>query len=106
MLGNENDKAGSPRRERAILAMATPATLPELKRKRGNPHWGRPMPLTPALATEFEQLVRQLQLTPETYTFSRELRVWCDRNRNRVYIPEWLLKEWGMTVDVTFGNAA
>lgn len=37
---------------------------------------------------------------------SRELRIWCERNRNRVYIPEWLLKKWDMTVDVTFSTAA
>jgi len=25
------------------------------------------------------------------YASSQELRDWCDCNRNRVYIPEWLL---------------
>jgi hypothetical protein len=43
-------------------------------RKRGNPNWGRPMPPVPALATEFELRVRRLQLTPETYASSVELR--------------------------------
>src|ERR1700736_6601594 len=43
------------------------------------------------LATEFELRARHLQLTPEMYASSRELRTWCERNRNRVYIPEWLL---------------
>ena len=33
---------------------------------------------------------------------SRELYAWCGKNKNRVYIPEWLLKEWGMTVDITW----
>ena len=36
-------------------------------RKRGNPNWGRPIPPAPALATEFELRVRQLQLTPDMY---------------------------------------
>ena len=86
--------------------MPTPATFPEPKRKRGNPNWGHPIPPAPALATEFELRARQLQLTAETYLYSRELRAWCKQNRNRVYVPEWLLKEWGITVDVTFNAAA
>jgi len=75
-------------------------------RKRGNPNWGRPMPPVPALATEFELRVRRLQLTPETYASSVELRTWCQQNRNRIYIPEWLLKEWDITVDLGFNDAA
>ena len=86
--------------------MAIPVALPATIRKRGNPNWGRPIPPAPALATEFELRVRQLQLTAQTYTSSRELRAWCEQNRNRVYIPEWLLKEWGITVDPNFSAAA
>ena len=68
-------------------------------RKRGNPNWGRPMPPAPVLATEFELQVRHLQLTPEMYASSRDLREWCKQNKDRVYIPEWLLGEWRLTVD-------
>jgi hypothetical protein len=50
--------------------------------------------------------VRQLQLTPENYVFSDQLRGWCERNRNRFYIPEWLLDEWGILVDADFSGAA
>jgi hypothetical protein len=25
-----------------------------------------------------------------------QLGRWCERNRNRVYVPEWLLEAWGM----------
>ena len=74
-------------------------------RKRGNPNWGRPIPPAPTLATEFELQTRHLQLTPEMYTSSAKLRAWCERNRNRVYIPEWLLEEWGITVDLIFSAA-
>jgi hypothetical protein len=84
--------------------MVIPAALPIRIRKRGNPNWGRPMP--PALATEFELRVRRLQLTPEMYTSSVELRLWCQQNRNRIYIPEWLLKEWDITVDLGFSSVA
>jgi hypothetical protein len=75
-------------------------------RKRGNPNWGRPIPPVPVLATKFELQARQLHLTPEKYASSRELRLWCEQNRNRVYVPEWLLKEWGMPVDSDFSGAA
>ena len=45
--------------------------------------------------------VQQLRLTKETCAGSSELRKWCERNRNRCYIPEWLLNEWGISVDPT-----
>jgi hypothetical protein len=75
-------------------------------RKRGNPNWGHPVAPLRALPTEFEMRVRQLQLTAGMYTSSAELRAWCEQNRNRLYIPEWLLEEWGITVDLTFDAAA
>lgn len=86
--------------------MIGPMATVAYRRKRGNPNWGRPMPPLPALATEFELRVRHLQLTPEMYTSSAELHTWCKENRNRIYIPEWLLKEWHITVDLNFSDAA
>jgi hypothetical protein len=86
--------------------MAIPPALPVLSRKRGNPNWGRPIPFVPALPTEVELRVRQPQLTAQMYSSSAELHAWCEQNRNRVYIPEWLLEEWGITVDPTFGAVA
>jgi len=77
-----------------------------MTRKRGNPDWGRPTSSSPALATEFELRVKQLRLTAEMYTSSAELRTWCWQNRNRCYVPEWLLAEWRITVDPTFSDAA
>jgi hypothetical protein len=76
------------------------------KRKRGNPNWGRPIPPAPALPTEFELRARHLRLTARMYSSSHELRIWCQQNRNRCYVPEWLLKEWGITVDAAFSGAA
>jgi hypothetical protein len=75
-------------------------------RRRGNPNWGRPIPPAPAPATEFERRARHLHLTPEKYASSRELRIWCEENGNRVYVPEWLLQEWGIAVDEVFGATA
>ena len=50
--------------------------------------------------------VRQLQLTPETYVLSDRLRSWCEQNRNRFYIPEWLLDAWEIAVDPELSGAA
>jgi hypothetical protein len=79
--------------------MTLPVALPAKTRKRGNPNWGRPIPSAPALPTEFELLVKHLQLTAEMYNSSTKLHTWCERNRNRCYVPEWLLDEWHITVD-------
>lgn len=69
--------------------------------KRGNPNWasGQTPRLAPAAATEFDVKVRELRLTKQTCASSTELRTWCERNRNRCYIPEWLLKEWEIPVE-------
>lgn len=64
------------------------------------------MPPVPALATEFELQVRHLQLTPDMYASSTKLRTWCEHNKNRIYIPEWLLKEWRIEVDAIWSGAA
>ena len=79
--------------------MSRPDALPVITRKHGNPNWGRFIPFAPALPTEFEMQTRQLQLTPEAYVFSSELRNWCDLNGNRLYIPEWLLDAWNLRVN-------
>jgi hypothetical protein len=68
-------------------------------RRRGNPDWGKPLPPAPAVPSEFETFAKRLRLTPEKYASSGELKDWCKRNRNRCYVPEWLLEEWGIAVD-------
>ena len=64
------------------------------------------MPFAAAVPTEFELTVKRLRLSPPMYASSRELKRWCESNRNRIYIPEWLLKEWGMKVELSVGAAA
>jgi hypothetical protein len=85
-----------------MLKTLTPA---KVKRQRGNPNWGKPLQTVPALLTEFEIEVERLGLAQSEYLHSWQLKRWCDRNRNRVYIPEWLLKEWGMQVEMSLGAA-
>jgi hypothetical protein len=83
-----------------------PIALPGTKRGRGNPNWGKLPTVAPALPTEFEVQVHRLGLTRAEYTASRELKRWCERNRNRVYIPEWLLEEWKIEVEAIFSGVA
>ena len=83
-----------------------PDSLPVTTRKRGNPNWGRSGSFPLDKATEFELQVRHLHLAPEAYVFSDQLRGWCERNRNRFYIPEWLLNAWDIRVDPYFSGAA
>jgi hypothetical protein len=82
-----------------IPAIMKPLVQPATARKRGNPNWGKPPLPSPAIATEFELQARRLGLTKEAYTASAQLRTWCEHNKNRCYIPEWLLAEWGIIVD-------
>ena len=80
--------------------------FPAMPGKRGNRNWGRPLPQLPLVPSQFERVVRILRLTPERYETSVALRDWCkrNRNRNRCYIPEGLVKKWGIVVDVYYGD--
>jgi hypothetical protein len=86
--------------------MTRPIALPGTRRGRGNPNWGKPPARLPVLLTEFEVEVERLGLTKAQYVASTPLRRWCERNRNRCYIPEWLLEEWGMTGEWIFSGVA
>ena len=57
------------------------------------------MTVPAASPTEFELQARRLGLTEGGYVSSDQLRRWCEHNRHRCYIPEWLLKRWGMPAD-------
>jgi hypothetical protein len=68
---------------------------------RRNHNWasGGAFTLPPSGPTEFESYARKLGLNERAYASSRELRAWCERNRHRCYVPEWLLIEWGLRVE-------
>jgi len=53
---------------------------------------------------EFEFQMRSLGLTRDTCLASWELRRWCEANRNRLYVPEWLLECWGIPVDPDYSG--
>ncbi len=69
--------------------------------RRANSEWGSGLPikLPPPMPSEFEMQAKRLGLTPDKYAGSDQLREWCKQNRNRCYVPEWLLKEWEIAVD-------
>jgi hypothetical protein len=71
-----------------------------VRKRRGNPNWGKSQAVPPPVATEFETVALRLGLTKETYLGSKQLRSWCERNNHRCYVPEWLLKEWGILTDI------
>jgi len=69
-----------------------------MRMQRGNPNWGKAKSLTavPRILTAFEQTVRNFNLQPAQYLQSEALRDWAQRNRDSKYIPESLLKAWGI----------
>ncbi len=66
-----------------------------------NSNWasGRPTPIPLCGPTGFEEEVQRLGLNERTCETSGELKQWCERNKDRRYIPESLFKRWGMSVD-------
>jgi hypothetical protein len=79
-----------------------PFTLPTGTRKRGNPNWGKPRGAAPNVPTGFEEQVQKLGLNEQTCVASVKLKQWCERNKDRSYVPEWLLKRWQISVDPNF----
>ena len=54
--------------------------------------------------SEFEQQVEELGLRPGEYEASPQLQRWCSRNADLHYVPEYLLKLWGITVNERLGS--
>ena len=48
--------------------------------------------------------VKELGLGQQDYVSSAMLKSWCERNRNHFYVPEWLLQEWGIPVNLIYSN--
>jgi len=48
----------------------------------------------------FERKVQQLGLAEHELSTSLVLKIWVAKHRHFRYVPEWLLMEWGMTVEV------
>lgn len=64
--------------------------------RAGNPNWGKPDQPSVAILTSFEMKVVELNLAPDQYLGSAELRAWSAAHKNTRYVPEPLLKAWGL----------
>jgi hypothetical protein len=67
-----------------------------MKKKRGNPNWGKPVvqPAADVQPNSFEQIVRKLGLSPDQYLASVQLKEWVRKNKDQKYVPSDLLKAW------------
>jgi len=72
--------------------------------RHGNPNWYRPYVPVPCPVTEFELQVEELGLRPGEYQASPQLRSWCRRNANSRYVPENLLRLWGIRVKESWAS--
>jgi hypothetical protein len=75
-----------------------------MAKRRGNPNWGKAEVMGPVIptTTEFDRVTRELNLQPDQYILSTQLREWARLNKNSTFIPERLLKAWGFEVDASF----
>ena len=68
---------------------------------RGNPNWGKMSLFKPTSTlcqgTEFERAALEFKLQPSEYECSTRLQQWARMNLNKFYIPENLLKVWGLS---------
>jgi hypothetical protein len=70
--------------------------------RRGNPNWGKDSPAKAAPVCAFDLKVSELGLTADQYIHSAELRAWAAAHKNTKYIPESLLKVWGLVPNTSF----
>lgn len=47
----------------------------------------------------FHEVAQELGIPEDEYVNSQQLREWAERHRNEQYVPERLLKAWGLEVD-------
>lgn len=68
-----------------------------MPKRRGNHDWvsGLHVPILPTVS-EFERVVERLRLEPNEYAASDELREWAEANKDARFVPERLLKAWGL----------
>ncbi len=68
-----------------------------MKRRRGNPDWGKQLASIPHGPSQFELLVERLGLDEREYLHSTRLKNWVRRNKGQRYVPPDLLKAWDLT---------
>jgi hypothetical protein len=67
-----------------------------MKKRRGNPNWGKPEPfMLGGTISSFDALVKTLGLSPDQYENSITLKEWVGKNKDQKYVPLDLLDAWG-----------
>jgi hypothetical protein len=71
-----------------------------MRKKRGNPNWGKPDVNASAFIgpSSFEEVVKKLRLSPAEYEHSVQLKDWVRKNKDQKYVPSDLLKAWDFEV--------
>lgn len=66
--------------------------------KRGNHRWsqGHEPDLIEPGPSEFERVTVRLNLSPDQYASSPQLHAWVEKNWRQKFVPENLLKVWGL----------
>ena len=72
-----------------------------MRRHRVNRNFTKPGSIRPvAFPNSFEQIVKELNISPGEYRKSPELKEWVRRNKDERYVPPELLKAFGFQVDI------
>jgi hypothetical protein len=71
------------------------------RRHRINRNFTKPEAIQPLIffPSSFEQVVKALDISPEEYESSLELKVWIRRNKDHKYVPTGLLQAFGFHVN-------
>ena len=72
-----------------------------MRRHRINRNFTKPEAIQPLIffPSSFEQVVKSLNISPEEYERSLELKEWVRRNKDHKYVPTGLLEAFGFYVN-------
>ncbi len=72
-----------------------------MRRHGANRNFTKPEAIKPLVVSpsSFEQVVKALNISPEEYQSSPELREWVRRNKDHKYVPTGLLEVFGFRVN-------
>ena len=76
-----------------------------MRRRQVNRNFTKPEVIRPIVfsANSFEQMVKTLNISPEEYRSSPELKEWVRQNKDHRYVPPELLEAFGFQVDAEGG---
>lgn len=68
-----------------------------MSKRKPTPYFTNPEKMGAMVQSEssFEKVVQALELSPEEYSASRELRIWVRRNKSFKFVPTEVLQTFG-----------